>query len=100
MGLATAHVLGKDHFIVITGRTVAKLEDAITELRTNGIEAEAFACDVSDRDSVEALVKFARQKGDISTVIHAAGVSPKNGKCTQNNGSECIGNDECHQCIL
>ena len=76
MGLATAKVIGKDHYIIISGRTVAKLEGAINELKALGIEAEAFPCDVSDRESVEALAKRASEIGSIETVIHAAGLSP------------------------
>lgn len=79
MGLATAKVMGKDHFIIISGRTVNKLEGAINELKELGIEAEAFACDVSDRASVMELAKHAAAKGSIETVIHAAGLSPTMG---------------------
>lgn len=79
MGLATAKVMGKDHYIIISGRTVNKLEGAINELKELGIEAEAFACDVSDRASVIELAKHAAAKGNIETVIHAAGLSPTMG---------------------
>ena len=80
MGLATAKVMGKDHYIIISGRTVAKLEGAIKELTDLGIEAEAFPCDVSDRKSVENLAKHAAEAGNIKSVIHAAGMSPNMGE--------------------
>jgi NAD(P)-dependent dehydrogenase (short-subunit alcohol dehydrogenase family) len=79
MGLATAKLMGQDHYIIIAGRTVAKLEGAIKELSDLGVEAEAFPCDVSDRKSVEELAKHATQIGVIKTVIHAAGMSPNMG---------------------
>lgn len=79
MGLATAKVMGKDHYIIISGRTVEKLAGAINELTELGIEAEAFPCDVSERDSVEELAKHAASKGIIKSVIHAAGMSPNMG---------------------
>jgi short-subunit dehydrogenase len=46
MGLASAKIIGKNHYIIIAGRTVRKLENAISELYTGGIESEAFICDI------------------------------------------------------
>ena len=79
MGLATAKVMGQDHYIIISGRTINKLEGAIQELRELGISAEAFPCDVSERKSVEKLAQHASKLGRIKTVIHAAGMSPNMG---------------------
>ncbi len=79
MGLATAKVLGRDNYIIIVGRTLKKLENALAELTVEGIEAEAFACDVSNRASVNSLVARATLIGRVSTVIHAAGMSPNMG---------------------
>lgn len=79
MGLATAKVMGQDHYIIISGRTVEKLKNAICELEEMGIEAEAFACDVSDKNSVEKLAKYSSKIGTIKSVIHAAGMSPNMG---------------------
>lgn len=76
MGLETAKILGKSQKIILVGRTVLKLENAVAELIELGIEAEGFACDVSDRDSVKNLVDFATKQGTVKTVIHSAGVSP------------------------
>ncbi len=52
MGLAAAKLMGKDHFIIISGRSLKKLESAVQELTEEGIEAEAFACDVAEVHSV------------------------------------------------
>ncbi|MBS7528326.1 SDR family oxidoreductase [Fusibacter paucivorans] len=76
MGLATAKVMGESHYIIISGRTVSKLEHAIDELKLMGIEAEAFPCDVSKREDVVALAHRAMAIGDVEVVIHAAGMSP------------------------
>jgi len=76
MGFATAKILGKENYIIIVGRTLKKLEDAQKELIDEGIEAESFACDISDRASVDKLAVYARNIGYISSVIHAAGMSP------------------------
>ena len=79
MGLATVKALGKDHKIIISGRTASKLQGAVDELVKEGYDVEAFSCDVSKRESVKELVQFALSKGDIAAVIHAAGVSPHMG---------------------
>ena len=83
MGLATARLMGKDHYIVICGRTVNKLENAVRELQEEGIQVEAFACDVSDYKSVEKLANHAKEKGKVVAVIHAAGMSPHMGDAKQ-----------------
>lgn len=76
MGLETAKILGKNQKIILVGRTVSKLDDAIAELKALGIDAEAFPCDIVDRESVKKLATYAEGQGNVKTVIHAAGVSP------------------------
>lgn len=76
MGLETAKILGKTQKIILVGRTVSKLNDAIVELKALGIDAEAFSCDIGDRLSVKRLATYAGEQGKVKTVIHAAGVSP------------------------
>lgn len=79
MGLSTAKLMGKDHYIILVGRTVSKLENALKELQDLGIEAEIFPCDISNRDSVKTLVDRAQSLGETRAVIHAAGMSPHMG---------------------
>lgn len=76
MGLETAKILGKEQKIILVGRTVSKLDNAIAELKALGIEAEAFPCDAGDRESVKKLAAYAAEQGNVKTVVHAAGVSP------------------------
>ena len=76
MGLSAAKCLPKDKTIVVSGRTVSKLERAIAELKEAGYEAYAHACDTSDRASVKALAEYAASLGTITNAINAAGVSP------------------------
>lgn len=76
MGLEAAKIIGKNQKIVLVDRTVSKLDNAIEELKSLGIDAVAFPADASDRDSIKKLVDFSSDLGDIKTVIHAAGVSP------------------------
>ena len=76
MGLAAAKFMPKDKIIVLTARTVSKLESAVNELKELGYTAYAKACDTSDRESVKELVAFACELGEIKNVINSAGVSP------------------------
>ena len=79
MGLATAKMLGHENRVIIVGRSLKKLEDALEELRDDGIEAESFVCNISNRTSVDKLAIYARSIGRIASVIHAAGMSPNMG---------------------
>lgn len=76
MGLATAKHISKDKIIIITGRTLSKLQQAVQELQQLGYEVYAKTCDTSIREQVQELVQFATNYGTIKQVIHAAGVSP------------------------
>lgn len=79
MGFATAKMLGKENYLIIVGRSRKKLENALEELWNEGIEAEIFVCDISDNGSVYRLAARAREIGRITSVIHAAGLSPHMG---------------------
>ena len=76
MGLAAAKYMPKEKGIILSGRTVKKLEHAVDELKSLGYEAYAYACDTSDRASVRALAEYASSIGEIKNVINAAGISP------------------------
>ena len=76
MGLEAAKLMPKDKIIVLAGRTVAKLEGAVEELKALGFEAYAKACDTSSRESVRELAEFAAGLGEVKNVINSAGVSP------------------------
>ena len=86
IGLATAKAMGGRApergatRIVLAGRTEAKLAKAACELRDLGIEALPFACDLADETSTKRLADFAASAGRISSVIHAAGLSPHMGE--------------------
>lgn len=75
-GLEAAKFMPKDKIIVISGRTLSKLEGAVEELKSLGFDAYAKTCDTSSRESVKELVAFAQSLGEIKNVINSAGVSP------------------------
>jgi NAD(P)-dependent dehydrogenase (short-subunit alcohol dehydrogenase family) len=55
--------------------------DAATEVLADaGFEVSTAAVDVSSRESVHALAQTATAIGDVTGVIHAAGVSPSQAK--------------------
>jgi len=76
MGLEAAKFMPKDRIVVISGRTISKLEKAVEELKALGIDARAHTCDTSDRASVRELAEYAASLGEIKNVINAAGISP------------------------
>ena len=56
MGRAVASRLGQlEYRVAITGRTEARLEEAVRELRESGVEASGFLCDLSDERSIASL---------------------------------------------
>ena len=76
MGLAAAKYMPKDQIIVVTGRTLSKLEKAVKELESLGYEAYAKTCDTSVREQVRELAEYAASLGEIKNVINSAGLSP------------------------
>lgn len=83
MGLAAAKCMPKEKIIVVTGRTMSKLEKAVKELKDLGYEAYAKTCDTSKREQVRELAEFAASLGEIKNVINSAGLSPAMAKPEQ-----------------
>ena len=80
MGRATAKLVCEaGYHVILVGRTAAKLERAVAELTEAGHEAEAFACDLSDRASCEKLARHAVERGQVKALLHIAGMSPHMG---------------------
>lgn len=80
IGFATAKRLGKKGmYLILVSRTASKLKSAVDELTAMEIEAEVCACDLCEWDSVQALAAIAASRGQVTTVIHAAGMSPHMG---------------------
>ena len=83
MGLAAAKCMPTEKIIVVTGRTMSKLEKAVKELEDLGYEAYAKTCDTSKREQVRELAQFAASFGEIKNVINSAGLSPAMAKPEQ-----------------
>lgn len=77
MGLAIASILGRQGFhVIISDVDENKLIEAQRELRSVGVDAQTAVCDITDRSSVDALVRTAQSAGTVVGVVHSAGVSP------------------------
>ena len=76
IGLAIARRVGVGKHIVLADRNDANANAAAEVMGNAGFEVSVATVDVSSRDAVQALVEAARARGDITGLIHAAGVSP------------------------
>jgi len=83
MGLAAAHVIGRDSAVLICDINQGHLDAARNELSSAGIDCAASICDVTDRNSVNQLIEHAQRLGTITSVVHTAGVSPSMGSADQ-----------------
>lgn len=72
MGLKTAKFM-RGKTIILSGRTVSKLEHAVQMLAELGIKALPHACDTSGRSSVRAPAEFAASQGRLQMSLTAPG---------------------------
>lgn len=77
MGLATARIIGRDHRVLISDVRRTQLDKAIDILRAEGVDCDAVVCDITNRQSVEALLQQAADRGQLAAVVHTAGLSPQ-----------------------
>ena len=76
MGLACAHRLaGTTDLLVLVDR--APLAPPV--LDGLHVEVDAVQCDVTDIDAVQALAAHVAERGELRSLVHAAGVSPSMG---------------------
>ena len=70
-----AEALPREGTVIITGRTLAKLQRTADQLNDKGHHVVPLTCDVSNRSEVRALAEKAAQLGRVAKIIHAAGIS-------------------------
>ena len=83
----------KGYYVMIVGRNEKKLAGAVEELRKDGCEAEAYSCDVSDREHCFALARHAAECGAVKAVLHIAGMSPHMGDAEKIMQANALGSD-------
>lgn len=76
IGQAIARRVSAGKHVVLADLRLETADAAARVLRDAGFEVSTTVVDVSSRESVTALVTKAKAVGDITGVIHAAGVSP------------------------
>jgi NAD(P)-dependent dehydrogenase (short-subunit alcohol dehydrogenase family) len=76
IGQAIARRVATGKHVVLADLREANAEAAANTMRNAGFDVSTTTVDVSSRDSIHALVEAATARGDITGVVHAAGVSP------------------------
>jgi NAD(P)-dependent dehydrogenase (short-subunit alcohol dehydrogenase family) len=76
IGQAIARRVGVGKHVLLADLRLENGDAAAAVLSNAGYDVSVATVDVSSRDTVKALVAIARSHGDITRVIHAAGVSP------------------------
>ncbi|MCI8388964.1 MAG: SDR family oxidoreductase [Clostridiales bacterium] len=76
IGIAIARRMGYGKKIIIGDRRKENAESAAKVMNGAGFDCIAIEMDLSSRDSIKELIQRAREYGEISMLINAAGVSP------------------------
>jgi len=76
IGQAIARRVSAGKHVVLADLSGTNADAAAEVMRDAGFDVSTAVTDVSSRDSVHALVETATMQGDVTGVIHAAGVSP------------------------
>jgi NAD(P)-dependent dehydrogenase (short-subunit alcohol dehydrogenase family) len=76
IGQAIARRVGSGKHVVLADLRQENADRAADVMRNAGFDVTATTVDVSSRDSVLALVEVAGGQGEITGLVHAAGVSP------------------------
>jgi short-subunit dehydrogenase len=73
LGASLAHRFGRDGYrVALVARRAAPLEDRVAELAGVGIEAAAFAADLTDLDGIPALIRSIEDRlGSIDVAVYA-----------------------------
>jgi gluconate 5-dehydrogenase len=76
IGLAIAHGLAEAGArVIINGRDAAKVDQAVADLKRDGLDAHASAFDVTKPDAVEAAVAaIERDRGPLAVLVNNAGM--------------------------
>jgi len=76
IGQAIARRVGVGRHVLLADRQLSHATEAAAILGNAGYEVSTATVDVSSREAVHALTEMATRLGDVTGLIHAAGVSP------------------------
>ena len=76
IGQAIVRRVGAGKHVVLADLKTEAAENAAKTLEDAGFDASAVQADLSSRESILSLIEHARQYGDITNLVNAAGVSP------------------------
>ena len=76
IGQAIARRVGTGKHVLLADLRIENADAAAEIFRDAGFDVTTATVDVSERDSVHALAETAANLGDVTGMIHAAGVSP------------------------
>lgn len=76
IGQAIARRVSAGKHVVLADLNEGNAEAAAQVLSNAGFDVTTTAVDVSSRESIQSLIETATALGDVTGVIHAAGVSP------------------------
>lgn len=76
IGMAIARRVGYGMKMVVGDKRMENARAICETMNSAGYDAEPMGVDISDRDSVRAMIERARGYGEIRTFVNAAGVSP------------------------
>ncbi|MEE4331438.1 MAG: SDR family oxidoreductase [Wenzhouxiangella sp.] len=76
IGQSVARRIGSGKTVLLADLDGAKAESVAQTMRDAGFDVRSTSVDVTDPEAVDKLVQEARRLGEISGLIHAAGVSP------------------------
>ncbi len=76
IGLAIARRISVGKHLVIADYSQKNIDSVRELLENSGYETSGMVTDISSKESIKNLVKFAQEKGEVKNLIQAAGVSP------------------------
>lgn len=65
----------KEGRVIITARNEERLKEAVLDLKDLGVDTVYKVCDISKREEVKDLMEYAKELGELKTVVNSAGVS-------------------------
>lgn len=79
MGMAVARRLAQRHRVLLADIDGDHAEARAAAMRSEGCDATAIACDVTDPAAVQALAAAVAERGGLGALAHVAGLSPSLG---------------------